>query len=145
MTASTETTDAPPFEVKRLQSYWPCKTEYLWGETVHKPFVVTALDGDRIEVWDPTGGQRMGGSRWVARKNLHATGKTKHGKERRTGWRLHCEAPADPVKVELCGSCFTWKGRDEFAVLAHGFGHSTCKPCKVEIERFIDELHGSRR
>jgi hypothetical protein len=145
VTASTETTDAPPFEVKRLQSYWPCKTEYLWGETVHKPFVVTALDGDRIEVWDPTGGQRMGGSRWVARKNLHATGKTKHGKERRTGWRLHCEAPADPVKVELCGSCFTWKGRDEFAVLAHGFGHSTCKPCKVEIERFIDELHGSRR
>lgn len=133
------------FEVKRWQTYVPCKTEYLWGETRHKPFIVEAVFGDRVQVWDPTGGQRMGGHRWIALRNLHATGKTNAGKDRVTGFRLHCEPPADPVHQELCGSCFTWQDRAEFAVLAHGFGHSTCKPCKAEIEEFIGKLHGGGR
>lgn len=130
----SDETKAATFEVRQWQTYVPC-SPLNWQRS--KPFVVTATVGDRIEVWDPTGGQRMGGSRWVARKNLHETGTTQHGKERRTGWRLHCEAPADPVKKELCGSCFTWKDRDEFAVLAHGFGHSTCRPCKAEIDEMF--------
>jgi hypothetical protein len=123
------------FEVKRWQTYAPCKTEYLWGEYRSKPFVVEAVVGDRVQVWDPTGGQRMGGYRWVALRNLHETGTTKHGKERKTGFRLHCEPPADPVRQELCGSCFTWLDREEFAVLARGFGHSTCVPCHAEIQQ----------
>jgi hypothetical protein len=131
---------AATFEVKRWQTYMPCKTEYLWGETVHKPFVIERVVGDRAEVWDPTGGQRMGGHRWVALRNLHATNRTKTGKERRTGWYLHCEPPTDPARQELCGGCLTWKDREEFAVLAWGFGHSTCKPCKAEIEERYGKL-----
>jgi hypothetical protein len=128
----TEETKAATFEVKRWQTYAPCKTEYLWGEYRSKPFVVEAVVGDRVQVWDPTGGQRMGGYRWVALRNLHETGTTKHGKERKTGFRLHCEPPAPGQ--ELCGSCFTWLDPDQFAILARGFGHSTCLPCKADIE-----------
>lgn len=123
------------FEVLPRQTYWPCKTEYLWGETVHKPFVVDSVHGDRAKVWDPSGGQRMGGYRWVALRSLHATGTFKNGNARRTGWRLHCGPPSDPVLQELCGGCFTWLDREEFAVLSRGsWGHSTCKPCMAAIE-----------
>jgi hypothetical protein len=127
----SEETKAATFEVQRWQTYVPCST-LNWQRS--KPFVVDRVDGDRVRVWDPTGGQRMGGYRWVSRRNLHATGKTKTGKGRRTGFRLHCEPPTSD-RQELCGSCFTWKDREEFAVLAHGFGHSTCKPCKADIEQ----------
>ncbi|MCX4799651.1 hypothetical protein OG497_37990 [Streptomyces sp. NBC_01242] len=127
-------TKAATFEVKRWQTYVPCKTEYLRGESRSKPFVVDVVEGDRVKVWDPTGGQRMGGHRWIALRNLHETGTTKTGKERRTGFRLHCQPPVDPVRQELCGSCFTWAARDQLAISARGFGHSTCIPCMADIE-----------
>jgi hypothetical protein len=132
------TTDAPPFEVLPKQTYVPCKTDYLWGETVHKPFVVWVVDGDRVKVWDPTGGQRMGGFRWIARRNLHESGTTARGKERRTGFRLRCGPPTSKDQ-ELCGSCFRWVDPEGMAVSAWTLGHSTCKPCKAEI----DERYGT--
>lgn len=129
-------TDAPkgaPFEVKRWQTYVPCRPP-SWGQR-SKPFVVEAVVGDRIKVWDPTGGQRMGGYRWVALRNLHATGTTKTGKERQTGFRLRSRPPE--AGQELCGSCFVWLDPDKIAVSAHGFGHSTCSPCMIDInERY---------
>lgn len=128
----SDETKAATFEVRRWQTYVPCRPpSYAYPG---KPFVIECVVGDRAEVWDPTGGQRMGGHRWVALRNLHATNKTQTGRERLTGWYLHCEPPTDPVKQELCGSCFRWLDRDQFGVLAWGFGHSTCKPCKAEIE-----------
>lgn len=125
-------TDGGAFEVKSWQTYLPC-AHYNWQPS--KPFVVQRVVDERAEVWDPTGGQRMGGHRWVALRNLHPTSRTRTGKERRTGWYLHCEPPADPIRQELCGSCFTWKDREQFSVLAHGFGFSTCAPCKQDIEQ----------
>lgn len=128
-------TEAPPFEVKRWQTYLPC-SPLNWQRS--KPFVVEAVDGDRVKVWDPTGGQRMGGHRWISIRHLHASGTFKNGKRRRMGWYLHCEPPADPARQELCGACFTWLDREEFDRLAWGFGHSTCRPCKSGI----DERYG---
>lgn len=128
-----------PFEVQRWQTYVPCKTEYLWGESRSKPFVVDEVDGDRVKVWDPTGGQRMGGYRWIALRNLHETSKTQAGKERRTGFVLQSGPPTK--EQELCGSCFVWLDRDKIAVSAHGFGHSTCVPCKADI----DQRYGADR
>jgi hypothetical protein len=126
------TADAPtPFEVQRGQTYVPCST-LNWQRS--KPFVVDQVDGDRIRVWDPTGGQRMGGYRWVARRNLHETGETKAGKDRQTGFRLH-SGPPTSKRQELCGSCMAWYDPDQMAVLAHGFGHSTCKPCEADIRQ----------
>lgn len=122
--------EPPPFEVKRLQTYVPCST-LNWQRS--KPFIVDLVDGDRIRVWDPTGGQRMGGYRWVARRNLHPTSTTGRGKERTTGFYLRCEPPAKGQ--ELCGYCFMWLDPEKMAVLAHGYGHSTCKECKIEIEK----------
>ncbi|MDQ1041489.1 hypothetical protein QFZ75_007991 [Streptomyces sp. V3I8] len=132
MTAAAQ----PPFEVKRWQTYVPCST-LNWQRS--KPFVVERVVGDKAEVWDPTGGQRMGGHRWVALRNLHATSKTQHGKDRLTGWYLRCQPPADPARQELCGSCFTWADRDQLAVSAWGFGHSTCRPCMTEIEELYPD------
>ncbi len=126
------TPEAEPFTVKPKQTYVPCGPQGQ-GRCV-KPFVVWSVVGDKAEVWDPTGGQRMGGRRWVALRNLHASGKTATGKERRTGWRLHSDPPTDESQ-ELCGSCMTWVGPDDLAVSAWGFGHSTCKPCKADIEQ----------
>lgn len=92
-----------------------------------------AVHGDKVRVWDPTGGQRMGGYRWVALRNLHETGTTKQGKERQTGYRLHAGPPTEGQ--ELCGSCMTWVDRDDLGDSAWGYGHSTCKPCKADIEQ----------
>lgn len=128
------TTAAPPFEVVRGQTYVPCGP-LNWQRS--KPFVVDLVDGDRVKVWDPTGGPKgLGGHRWVGRRNLHETGLTKQGKERRTGFRLHSGPPTKGQ--ELCGSCMTWVDGDDLAVWALGYGHSTCKPCKAEI----DERYG---
>jgi hypothetical protein len=128
----------PPFEVLPQQTYAPCKTEYLWGETRSKPFVVLAVVGDKAEVWDPTGGQRLGGRRWVSLRNLHPTGTTQQGKERRTGWRLHSGPPTKGQ--ELCGSCFRWLDLDQFERTAWTYGHSTCKPCTAEIEKMYGTI-----
>lgn len=122
------TDDRAPFEVRRGQTYVPCG-----GEQRHKPFIVEAVIGDKAKVWDPTGGQRMGGFRWVALRNLHATGETATGKPRRTGWRLHCGPPAPGQ--ELCGPCMTWLDRDRFDRTAWGYGHSACKNCMADIKR----------
>jgi hypothetical protein len=116
------------FEVKQLQTYVPCNT---WQRS--RPFLVDLVDGDRIRVWDPTGG------RWVARRSLHPTGTTTRGKERKTGFYLQCDPPAKGQ--ELCGYCFLWLHPEEMAVLAPGFGLSMCKPC----EAVIDEWKGCHR
>ena len=142
----TDETKAATFEVLPKQTYVPCKTDYLWGETRHKPFVVWSVEGDKVKVWDPSGGQRLGGFRWIAIRNLHQTGKTQAGKERKTGWRLHASPPEKGQ--ELCGYCFRWLDLDQFDVTAWTYGHSTCIPCKAEIvEKYgsLDDTTGSAK
>ncbi|WP_428957850.1 hypothetical protein [Streptomyces sp. cg35] len=135
-------TDPAPFEVRPKQTYVPCRPPtYAYPG---KPFVVTRVVADKVEVWDPSGGTGLGGYRWVALRNLHESGTTKQGKERKTGWRLHCQPPADPARQELCGGCFTWFDREEFAVVSLGWGHSTCKPCTAEIERLYSAAEPAR-
>ena len=125
-----------PFEVKRQQTYVPCST-LSWQRS--KPFIVDRMDGDRIRVWDPTGGRGMGGYRWVARRNLHPTDTTQMGKERKTGFYLRCAPPTEGQ--ELCGSCFMWLDPEKMAVSAHGLGHSTCIPCKADIDQRYGTAH----
>ncbi len=116
------------FEIQSRQTYTPCR------EGGGRRFVVVKVHGDRAEVWDPFGGPRgLGSSRWVAVRNLHTSGTTQHGRQRRTGYRLLSQPTGE--WQELCGSCMRWHDEDDMATIAHGYGHSTCKPCMADIEK----------
>ncbi|MFE9252874.1 hypothetical protein [Streptomyces sp. NPDC007088] len=136
MNTPTRHETTPPFAVKKWQTYVPCSTLH-WQPA--KPFVVMRVVGDKVEVYDPTGGHRMGGRRWVALRNLHETDRTKAGKQRKTGWRLHCERLLSKHQ-ELCGTCMNWLDPQHFGVLAWGFGHNTCTSCRAEIEARYGKL-----
>lgn len=125
-----ERTDNAAFTVQPRQAYVPCSPA---PGTRRRPFVVERVSGDDVYAWDPFGGIKgLGGHRWVKRASLHPTGITDKGKQRRTGYRLH-SVPAPGQ--ELCGSCMTYVDPDDLAVSAWGTGHSTCQPCKADIEK----------
>ncbi|MEV7675006.1 hypothetical protein [Streptomyces sp. NPDC088752] len=125
--------DTPPFKVRPQQTYVPCRQ---WNWQPSRPFVVELVEGGRVKVWEPFGGPSgLGCHRWVALASLHESGTTRTGKERQTGWRLHAGPPSQGQ--ELCGSCMTWVDRDQLAVSAWGYGHSTCAPCKTKIDQVV--------
>ena len=126
----TDETKAATFEVLPKQTFVPCAAPSQGQSS--KPFVVWSVHGDQVKAWDPSGGQRLGGFRWIARRNLHESGTTKQGKERKTGWRLQSGPPTEGQ--ELCGSCMNWFDLNQFDKTAWTYGHSTCRPCLVQIE-----------
>lgn len=122
------------FTVRPGQVFVPCVT-YAWDPP--STFIVEAVAGDRVSVVIPFGGGRHhpnGRHRSVALKSLHATGTTAQGRERRTGWRLHTEAPSNPG-LWLCGSCWSYFDREDLAVAAYGPASSTCIPCMAAIDK----------
>lgn len=120
------------FEVKVGQTYLPCRH---WNWQPSRPFVIESILPTKVRVWDPFGGPNgLGTHRWVGRGSLHETGYTKAGAERQTGYRLHSQPPTSKWQ-ELCGSCMTWCDREQLAIRAWGYGHSTCIHCKSEMDK----------
>jgi hypothetical protein len=111
----------------------PC-VDWTWQPI--KPFVVERVVGTKVEVFDPTGGpSHMGCRRWVGLKSLHATGMTKQGKERKTGWRLHAGPPGK--RQDLCVACMKWV---DVELIDEGMRYTwrgTCAPCwAVQKDRY---------
>lgn len=121
------------FAVRSGQVFVPCVV-YSWDPLA--TFIIESVAGGKAEVVIPFGGGRHhpnGRHRSVSLKNLHPSGTTAAGAARKTGWRLHTDAPDDP-NLWLCGSCWTYFDRDGLAVASYGPASSTCHACKADIE-----------
>lgn len=133
--APTEPNAAAPaaFRVRPGQVYVPCQV-YNWAPL--STFVVEQVNDAQAYVVIPFGGGRHhanGRHRWVSLKSLHPTGTTAQGRDRKTGWRLHTDAPTDP-NLWLCGSCWTYFDRAGLAVASYGPASSTCHACNAAID-----------
>lgn len=121
------------FAVQSGQVYVPCQI-YNWAPL--SILIIERATDAQAYVVIPFGGGRHhpnGRHRWVSLKSLHLTGTTTQGRERKTGYRLHTQAP-DNWSQYLCGSCLRYFDRKALAIASHGPASSTCHTCKADIE-----------
>ncbi|HEY5834962.1 hypothetical protein [Streptomyces sp.] len=129
--AATTTAD---FRVQRGQVFVPCQ-RFNWDPL--STFIVNAVDDGKAYVVIPFGGGRFhpnGRHKWVSLKSLHPTDRTTQGRERKTGYRLHTDAPSGPRQY-LCGSCLRYFDREGLAVASYGPASSTCHGCMADIHQ----------
>lgn len=130
MTAPASTASA--FQVQPGQVFVPCVV-YSWDPL--STFIIESVADGKAEVVIPFGGGRLhpnGRHRSVSLRNLHPTGTTAAGTARKTGWRLHTEAPDRP-DLWLCSGCWHYFDREGLAVASYGPASSTCHACNAGI------------
>lgn len=130
----TEPTAAEPAEFRVLpgQVYVPCQN-YNWEPL--STFIVESVGDTHAYVVIPFGGGRHhpnGRHRSVSLKSIHPTGTTGQGRERKTGWRLHTDAPGRPG-MWLCGGCWNYFDTEGLASVSYGPASSTCHACEAAL------------